>query len=1118
MALVYDDDGNLYDDGTVDDSTNIDYGYTTKIGGVDYTKDANGKWTYEDELGKHEIAQDKINELLSKDTSAANDVALKEKLKTPGFVDQLNKLFGTNKSLADYLKMGMTGLGGLAGMSSLNQPKVTPTGYQGGIPELTAYQPMLTEPPPGRRPGSGGINYGTGVQYKDKDGKIVSDTSTSLADLYRKATQEGTYNEWGHNSYGQIPTPTTIKHPPIYNPPPTGTVTPLPEVITSPPKGTVTPPNAGIKQLQPSTSSGATGGFTAGGGGPMNKADYDKAVAAETARRNAEKAALDEWHISPSSPFYAASKGLTGQALDNLKSQDKDFQERITRRQAASDTFANAEFYGTGTVKDAQGNDVAPKENETGRWVSFKDGTSRYITKAEQEAMDKRAQQALMDQGNIIDKVHPWNVTSDNAPVQDVQKWLTELNKTQGTPEQRQQALQDAFAKIGQTGQFKDTDIQAASNGLWSLSDIDKLLGKKVTTPTQSTADSGPPVGSPKPVVFGGVQNEPNEPTAQTNTTEVTTPKPVVFGGVQNEPAAPATPSLASLAQSIYKRDLTPDEQATLSGKSIGDAQSIMEQSMANWNASHPQVMAKGGLTNLDHGGFVIPADVVSHFGNGSSDAGLKLLGKKLGATPIRGHGDGMSDSIPAAIEGREKALVANEEAYLTPAMVAKIGGGDIDTGSKRLKHMMENIRKARTGNKKQGKQVDPTKFMPGGLVGYAEGGDIKRYAGTDPTGSLVQAGVTGTEQNLSNWAGKYTTDMMGKAAALANTPYQAYTGPLTAGASGLQNLAFQNAANLPNGALASAYGNMAINNQYTPQTTDFLGRSNAPQQQYTHMQTGGFKGPMPMGRPALGSAPYKDYFDYTMPETAGPAAPYSQAEEPELGPPRETGGPMEPRYPIDLPYPKEPQYPQQNSQSIAQQYMNPYLQASLDPQLAEARRQSEITAQQNNAAMTKAGAFGGGRQAILTSENQRNLGSNLANITGTGYNNAYDKAMAQFNADQNRRMQEQQFVNTSNLAGINTGLNAEQIASGIGINNLNTQAALGATERGIESEGIAADKAQFEEARKDPYTKLQFQQSFLNGMPITAQNYNMSQPSALTQFAQGATSVDKLMQLLGIK
>jgi hypothetical protein len=119
--------------------------------------------------------------------------------------------------------------------------------------------------------------------------------------------------------------------------------------------------------------------------------------------------------------------------------------------------------------------------------------------------------------------------------------------------------------------------------------------------------------------------------------------------------------------------------------------------------------------------------------------------------------------------------------------------------------------------------------------------------------------------------------------------------------------------------------------------------------------------------------------------------------------------------------------------QEQAQQYMNPYLQSSLNPQLEEARRQSNISEQQNKAAMTKAGAFGGGRGAILTAENQRNLGTNLAGITGKGYDTAYTNAMGQFNADQARNMQAQQASEQSKQFGAGQGMTAAQQAAQYG-------------------------------------------------------------------------------------
>jgi hypothetical protein len=177
-----------------------------------------------------------------------------------------------------------------------------------------------------------------------------------------------------------------------------------------------------------------------------------------------------------------------------------------------------------------------------------------------------------------------------------------------------------------------------------------------------------------------------------------------------------------------------------------------------------------------------------------------------------------------------------------------------------------------------------------------------------------------------------------------------------------------------------------------------------------------------------------------------------------------------------------------------AQQYMNPYLQASLNPQLEEARRQSMITQGQNAAKMTNAGAFGGSRQAILDSENNRNLGTNLANITGQGYNTAYTNAMQQFNADQARAMQEAQFGANYGLQGLAGQLNAAQTQGNLGslqnqtnLSNINAQMAGGNTQRGIDAEGIAADKAEFEAQRQYPYQQVQFQRDMISGLPISS-------------------------------
>jgi hypothetical protein len=122
---------------------------------------------------------------------------------------------------------------------------------------------------------------------------------------------------------------------------------------------------------------------------------------------------------------------------------------------------------------------------------------------------------------------------------------------------------------------------------------------------------------------------------------------------------------------------------------------------------------ADGGVPHLSEGSFVVPADVVSHFGNGSTDAGLQALHRHLGASPIMGHGDGMSDDIHTSIDGKQPARVANGEALVSPDKVKELGKGSTDAGAKKLYAMMSKVRKARTGNSKQGKQIKADKYLP---------------------------------------------------------------------------------------------------------------------------------------------------------------------------------------------------------------------------------------------------------------------------------------------------------------------------------------------------------------------------------------------------------------------
>ena len=79
----------------------------------------------------------------------------------------------------------------------------------------------------------------------------------------------------------------------------------------------------------------------------------------------------------------------------------------------------------------------------------------------------------------------------------------------------------------------------------------------------------------------------------------------------------------------------------------------------------------------------------------------------------LDGAGDGMSDSIPATIEGKQPARLADGEFVIPADVVSHLGNGSTKAGAKVLYKMMNKVRKARTGNPKQGKQINPGKFVP---------------------------------------------------------------------------------------------------------------------------------------------------------------------------------------------------------------------------------------------------------------------------------------------------------------------------------------------------------------------------------------------------------------------
>ena len=93
----------------------------------------------------------------------------------------------------------------------------------------------------------------------------------------------------------------------------------------------------------------------------------------------------------------------------------------------------------------------------------------------------------------------------------------------------------------------------------------------------------------------------------------------------------------------------------------------------------------------------------------GHSDLG----GYSDGGRMLKGPGDGMSDSIPATIGRRQPARLADGEFVVPADVVSHLGNGSTDAGARKLYSMMDKIRKARTGKKKQAPEVKTNKYLP---------------------------------------------------------------------------------------------------------------------------------------------------------------------------------------------------------------------------------------------------------------------------------------------------------------------------------------------------------------------------------------------------------------------
>lgn len=124
-------------------------------------------------------------------------------------------------------------------------------------------------------------------------------------------------------------------------------------------------------------------------------------------------------------------------------------------------------------------------------------------------------------------------------------------------------------------------------------------------------------------------------------------------------------------------------------------------------------VYAEGGITSLANGGYDRTVGEMPQY-QAMASGGISDLGSYSdGGRMLRGPGDGMSDNIPGVIGGRRPARLADGEFVVPADVVSHLGNGSTDAGAKQLYAMMDRVRKQRTGTKKQGRQINPMRAMP---------------------------------------------------------------------------------------------------------------------------------------------------------------------------------------------------------------------------------------------------------------------------------------------------------------------------------------------------------------------------------------------------------------------
>lgn len=164
--------------------------------------------------------------------------------------------------------------------------------------------------------------------------------------------------------------------------------------------------------------------------------------------------------------------------------------------------------------------------------------------------------------------------------------------------------------------------------------------------------------------------------------------------------------------QYAYNPDTHTYRQLAQGGSTKTDNMGAIDSYAAQYSSDPAAVIAKARAG--DYNAMIALNKILGTPNQNYASGGISSLGGYSdGGRMLKGPGDGMSDSIPATISGKQPARLADGEFVVPADVVSGLGNGSTDAGAKQLYKMLDKVRQARTGTKKQGREINPNKYTP---------------------------------------------------------------------------------------------------------------------------------------------------------------------------------------------------------------------------------------------------------------------------------------------------------------------------------------------------------------------------------------------------------------------